>query len=432
MIPGILELTSRTLYGITSRGVNIYLFRPLNQKLGACVVGCSLKDRSQNILGLIDVEKWEEGKLSRGTLVRTIGKCGDFKAEKEALTYLCSKNVWKKFVDINVPEMRPVLEGHTFNVDPPNCKDIDDAITIQGDYVYITIADVAEWMKVNPEIYAKAKNVCQTLYDNGVPIFPLLPIQEQCSLTPNEKRLGLSLKFKWNGSISEISFEETCLVNNESFTYESIYKSEHATKLQQIASYLAKRDVLDSHEWIQELMIFYNCEVAKLLKEKNKGIFRIQDKPEKLEEYKLLGVDEKYFINKSALYSEIPGLHYGIGELYCHSTSPIRRFVDIVNQMVIKNSEIPDYDLNHINQKSADFKKYEREVFFLDCVQQNKRTVNAIILNDHRIWVPEWKRLITHKTTEAPGTRGSLTYSLIMNESTWKRRMLFRFDALKF
>ena len=91
MIPGILELTSRTLYGITSRGVNIYLFRPLNQKLGACVVGCSSKDRSQNILGLIDVEKWEEGKLSRGTLVRTIGKCGDFKAEKEALTYLCSK-----------------------------------------------------------------------------------------------------------------------------------------------------------------------------------------------------------------------------------------------------------------------------------------------------------------------------------------------------
>jgi len=73
-------------------------------------------------------------------------------------------------------------------------------------------------------------------------------------------------------------------------------------------------------------------------------------------------------------------------------------------------------------------KKYERDMFFIAKVMENTRTVQGIVLNDHRVWVPAWKRLITCKNTAKAGSVGNVKYSLFMGESTWKRRMHFRFE----
>jgi hypothetical protein len=50
MIPGVLELSSKTIYGLTAKNVPIYRFRPLNKNLPESLVGCSFKDRSKNII----------------------------------------------------------------------------------------------------------------------------------------------------------------------------------------------------------------------------------------------------------------------------------------------------------------------------------------------------------------------------------------------
>jgi exoribonuclease R len=435
MIPGILQLNSKTIYGFTSRNVPIYRFKPLDTTLPDFLVGCSHRDRTKNMLGLV-----EPSDKQRTNLIRLIGECGNLQYEKEALCLQYSKNTWKKFdkTTINQPlkSTRVHLNGYTFNVDPIGCTDIDDAITIGNDgYIYITIADVGSWMVTNPTLFKKASTIGQTLYENGKVVSPLLPIEEECSLLPGKERLGIALKFKWTGmEIQDTSFEKVSLTNTESFTYDSIYSSTHAALLKEIASHLAKEEINDSHKWIEQFMIFYNCEVAKVLHSKQIGILRSQDEPdiEKLNFYKTFVDDISYLANKSAKYTDASNKvqHWGLGvETYCHATSPIRRFADIVNQLALCEYTMPNYDIEELNRLQKQSKKYERDLFFLEkLLGSESRHVQGIVLNDHRIWVPEWKRIVTCKNDKSSGTTGTLKYSLDMNQVTWKRRMVFRFE----
>uniref|UniRef100_A0A6C0ER20 RNB domain-containing protein n=1 Tax=viral metagenome TaxID=1070528 RepID=A0A6C0ER20_9ZZZZ len=444
MIPGILRLNSKTKYGMTSRNVPIYLFNPLDKKYQPCIVGCSQKDVTSNVLALINVERWEENKLTRGNLIRIIGTCGDLKAEEEALLYQYSSSTWKRFSKetLKIPSFDGYthITGFAFNVDPPGCTDIDDAIIVGDDeYIYIVIADVASWMIENPDIFKKASTIGQTLYNNGRIISPLLPIQDECSLLPDKKRHGIALRFKWNNSeISNLKFMKVSFVNSKSFTYESIYSTKYGSLLKEISSYIAKRDIIDSHEWISELMILYNCEVAKVLVNQKQGLLRTQNAPdiEKFELYTTLGADLEFLANKSALYTHAleGGKHWGLNkEYYCHSTSPIRRFADIVNQMVIREDSILPFDLETINTLATNAKKYERDVFFMNKIlSTSSRVVNGIVLSDHRIWVSSWKRIITCKNSEPLGSSGILKYSLDMDQPSWKRKMVFRFEGINY
>ena len=428
MIPGIIELSSKTIYGFTSRNVPIYRFKPLNTALSDYLVGCSHKDKSRNMLGLV-----QKADTVRTNLIRLIGPCGDIEAEREALLLQYSSNEWKKFdkKTIAYPRVgeRVFLNGVTFNIDPVGCRDIDDVITIGDDgYIYITIADVGSWMNENPSILEKASTIGQTLYEEGRVVSPLLPNEEQYSLLPNQERLGIALKFKWTGSeIIETSFQKVNLVNNRSFTYEEAQTCQYASILKEIASYLGNKELTDSHDWIEQLMIFYNCEAAKLLVDKKQGILRSQEQNENLNTYKILGILE----NKSANYipASNPQPHYGLNkDKYCHATSPIRRFADIINQMVLCDYKIIDIAFDTLNRLQKQAKKYDRDSFFLNKLLTTvERTIEGIVLNDHRVWVPEWRRIVTCKNDKQPETKGILKYSLDMNQSTWKRRMVFKF-----
>lgn len=435
MIPGILQLNSKTIYGLTSRNVPIYRFKPLNTKLADYLVGCSLKDRSQNMLALV-----QQSEYQRTNLIRIIGPCGNLQAEREALFFQYSSNEWKKFdkskVKFPMEDKRELVKGYTFNIDPQGCIDIDDTITVSEDQtIYITIADVGSWMNVNPDLFDKASKIGQTLYDEGRVISPLLPIQEECSLLPNQQRLGISMKFKWTGSeIQNISFEKVSITNNISLTYEEAQSFQYSNLLKEIASHLAGMTLVDSHDWIEQFMIFYNCEVAKILVQKGEGLLRFQDPLdiEKLNEYKSIGVNELFLANKSAKYisASDPKPHWGLNkEYYCHATSPIRRFADIVSQMVLCDYLIPGYSINELNELQQQAKKYERDNFFLkQILGTDCRNVVGIVLSDHRVWIPSWKKIITCNNSSKPGTVGQLKYSLDMNQPNWKRRMVFRFE----
>jgi hypothetical protein len=98
------------------------------------------------------------------------------------------------------------------------------------------------------------------------------------------------------------------------------------------------------------------------------------------------------------------------------------------NQPVLKNETPPDVDIDMLNERSKDLKQFARDVFFIRQIQSNKRCVSAITLNDHRVWVSQWQRIVTCKNSYTEGTRGTLYFSLDMNQSTWKRRMVFRFE----
>lgn len=438
MISGILELASRTTYGITSKNVPLYLFRPLNTKLSACIVGCSNTTYKTNVLALVEVPEWSNRHITRGLLNRILGPCGDFEAEQEALVYQYSNTTWKKNLKFNIPSMedRELIQGVSFNIDPNQCVDIDDVFTIGDDgYYYITIADVSEWMKMNPTMYGLAHENGQTLYNNGKVVRPMIPFQTECSLNLQTYRLGVSMRFQIvDDEISGISFKKTLIVNTKSYTYNSIQTSTYASILQWITKILTKKDTVNSYDWVEALMIFYNTEAAKILQNAGQGILRIHEQHdvEKFEKYKRFGVSTEFLAMKSAKYvsaSTLNTYHYGLQtDIYCHATSPIRRFADIVNQYVLKGEDAPDYDIETLNERSIEIKKYNRDSFFLNQLRYTvNRCVCGIVLNDHRVWIPDWKRIVTCRNDFPEGTKGTVYFSLDMTQSTWKKRMVFRF-----
>jgi len=158
---------------------------------------------------------------------------------------------------------------------------------------------------------------------------------------------------------------------------------------------------------------------------------RVHESPN-LEKYKKLGVSADVLAMKSAKY--VPATadntsHWGLNaDVYAHATSPIRRFADIVNQFVLKGEDAPEHDIDKLNERNKEIKKYERDLFFIEKLYTETRNfVEGIALNDHRVWVPEWKRIVTCDNSASEGTVGTLHFCTDMSQSTWKKRMIFAF-----
>ena len=425
MYSGILELTSKVKYGFTSRNVPIYLFRPLNPDFPPCIAGSSHRDISTNVLAIAKIDDWNLTGLTRANIVQILGKCGDYDAERKALlaAYCSVKPPVSPFM-LKTPTStgRILIEGRTFNIDPAGCTDIDDVITINGEEVSITIADVAEWFKLNPNLTVHQG---QTFYMDGKVVRPMLAFENACSLLPGVERPGLSLTFTWrNNQIYNLRFEKSWIKNGTSYSYQNV---PYIPIIQEIASHLAGRPVNDSHEWVEQLMLFYNMEVAKRIEG---GVYRAHDEPdlEKLKKYEAMGLDVRTLAFKSAHYCGEKTPHYGLKlDVYCHASSPIRRYADIVNQAILKGDKPPDFNIQQLNTWERQSKRYERDMFFLEALLHgNTRQVEGIAVSSTRVWVPVWKRMVSCKN-EAEGKRGILHFSLDMNQPTWKKRMVFRF-----
>ena len=392
MYSGILELTSKVKYGFTSRNVPIYLFRPLNPDFPPCIAGSSHRDISTNVLAIAKIDDWNLTGLTRANIVQILGKCGDYDAERKALlaAYCSVKPALSPFMlKTPTPTGRILIEGRTFNIDPAGCTDIDDVITINGEEVSITIADVAEWFKLNPNLTVHQG---QTFYMDGKVVRPMLAFENACSLLPGVERPGLSLTFTWrNNQIYNLRFEKSWIKNGTSYSYQNV---PYIPIIQEIASHLAGRPVNDSHEWVEQLMLFYNMEVAKRIEG---GVYRAHDEPdlEKLKKYEAMGLDVRTLAFKSAHYCGEKTPHYGLKlDVYCHASSPIRRYADIVNQAILKGDKPPDFNIEQLNTWERQSKRYERDMFFLEALLHgNTRQVEGVAVSSTRVWAVSYTHL---------------------------------------
>jgi exoribonuclease R len=434
MISGVLHLTRKTKYGLTSRNVPIYLFRPFDPKQPLFVVGCSQPDTSANLLALVEVADMTQ-RIPRANLIRVLGRCGDWKAEREAIhwTYQPIKQP-KNIATIGLVE--PTMAGrldlrgfHTLHIDPPGCKDVDDCITFWNDACVLTIADVGGWVLQNPQLQSFAQNG-QTLYDNGKAVRPMFPPELSeglFSLLRGHDRYGVSIVYKRG---KEPVMMKTCIRVTHSYTYED------ATQLNTVrewAEYISGNSLGDDpHTWIEALMVAYNVFMANTLVACGHGIFRGHEKPDTqtMERYDVICPDATRLAERAALYQTYQDRtpHYGLDvDVYTHSTSPIRRWADVHNQMVLSSTTPPEM-IDHLNLTSKYAKRHERDLFFLDQLQR-PGAVTGVVLDvtntKSKIWVFEWKRVVHVRNTEyEPGTRVTLSYYLDMNQPTWKTRMV--------
>ena len=436
-VAGVLQLTSKTRYGLTSHNVPMYLFSPLNNVFPQMIVASAHRDLKKNLL--VVAEKMNDDPLPRGQIVDIVGVCGDPMAERKAIHVAYSPDYWTKIPETIEPAFnRAILDVPTINIDPLGCVDIDDCISIWNHEdgstkVAITIADVAEWVRANPWM-SHAQNIGQSLYDGGILARSMFPktLEQKMSLLPGEKRLGYTLFFDWvDNAIWNPHFKEVVIINKKSYTYETCRLATEIPMdtLRAICEHLAgKKPIIDPHDWVAELMIYYNKQMANSLTVIGKGLLRHHSAPdgEKLDKYELLGLNARMFAYASATYEEVGGdiQHWGFQSRYCHGSSPIRRWADVVNQMAMKGMEVPNAkeDCNRL-QKFA--KKHARDLAFLDILQRIPGDIKGIVISPTRIWIHDWDRLITSPNNLVEGTPVNVRYFLDMQRPTWKERLVF-------
>ena len=159
-----------------------------------------------------------------------------------------------------------------------------------------------------------------------------------------------------------------------------------------------------------------------------KGLLRHHTAPdaEKMEKYERLGLNARMFAYAAATYEHAsPKVqHWGFQTRYCHGTSPIRRWADVVNQMAMKGMDVPNAK-EDCNRLQTFAKKHARDLAFLDILQRRPENIQGIVISPTRIWIPDWERLITCANTLPEGSPVTVTYFLDMQRPTWKERMVF-------
>jgi exoribonuclease R len=138
-------------------------------------------------------------------------------------------------------------------------------------------------------------------------------------------------------------------------------------------------DTADTHKWVESLMLLYNSEAAAVLKSAGAGLLRIHDAPGKeiLSKMEGLGLPAKEIAYPAAVYAttDAVGRHWGLQKsVYCHASSPIRRYADVLNQAVLKASlngyTAPENNYKKyavlLNRSDKATKAYERDCHFVE------------------------------------------------------------------
>ncbi len=479
-IGGTLELSSKVRYGLTSRGVPIFRFIPYDKKRSPLAVGCSTRDLFYNVHAIVEAQPNANPKpneLHRANIIQYDVTEQDVLLATYA--YDSRKELRKEFTTdgfLNKPDFTTrtfVKEGFTFHIDPPGCMDADDSFTFQkqdkGWRVWINIADVATWIPEHSPLDCNAQQRSTTFYTpDGAAIAPMLPhvlSEDYASLSQPGPRATLSLTFLWIPGHPPTDFEwkETVTECQARFTYEEAFEEVRTLSEIEALRHLSRQlggDVNDSHTWVEMMMILYNKKAGELLKKANTGILRRHGPPqttklEPLREFLVRDIGLMFLAFESAEYclaNDENTQHFGLEtDAYAYASSPLRRYVDLVNQRAIKNiiqkkptTPLTQELVNEMNRRGKQAKAFNRDLFFSSTLLQQyakAKEANVVPMSQgtvlsrmnakgkYEVYVAAWKRIIKVKSMDffpEPGTRVQISWYEDRTQPRWKERMVFQ------
>jgi len=439
-IVGIIDYLNRIRIGMTPRGVPLYNFHPYDPAYPTMVVASKLKP-TVNMVAIASLEHWNE-KHPRAGIQHVFGAVGDQVAETAALR-----------MGISIPK-RPVeaededniianhIRHHStqswdvvFNIDPAGCMDVDDVMgwrrTTRGTEFFIGIVDISAWVPEDSWLDKEAKQAVQTLYVDGKAVEPMFPpclsTQKASLRADGVRRPVIALLYNIEGDkVLQTEWRLLNIAVSAAYTYESVLDNPSISEvLPALLGIITNQpQSMDPHVWVEQAMILYNTKVAEVLKHAHKGILRRHAGTTNTD-YALLakttGVQELAFLG-SAAGQYVPATtqdthHAGLNlKTYCHATSPLRRYADVVNHRWLKHSVFGFQEpytvtiAEHLNHRSNIIKQFERLIWFLQHLNPDgsiTTTKGIVITYDDekktaKVYVPEWKRTIraTHTTTQ--------------------------------
>jgi ribonuclease R len=389
---------------------------------------------------IVLVNAREKNRSLRGEVTRVIGTSEDPRNVYEALfASIGTSRTFPKKVDEEAEVVahrepagrRDLRHLPTVTIDGADARDFDDAITVErtgdGYKLWVHIADVTHYVEPGSALDKQARYRGNSVYLPGT-VAPMLPRRlsdDVCSLRPHEDRAAVTVEMEVNGEGQAKSFEafRSVIVSDARLTYEGVdaflsgegvverpdlvmtayelsrrlkvraarrgklelggREPEYEIDVEGIPVGAGVRRSTPARELIEELMVLANESVAKMLRRKSGGVFRVHERPDQ-ESLEILGerlaavgmqaeptpenlgtISQmaksdavNYLILRSiprALYSPDDLGHYGLAlKHYTHFTSPIRRYADVLVHRALLDDQPPE-DLaavaSHISER---------------------------------------------------------------------------------
>lgn len=463
---GIVDFLNRTGYGFTSRGVPLYMFHPLDASYPPMIVSSKTKPDT-NMIIVATFEHWDE-KWPRAGICKTLGPVGDKKVERDALFQraLGASCAAAGIADVE-ETYTACVEGYevidwdaVFNIDPEGCVDVDDILfwkkkedktTLFG----IGIADVAAWVAEGSETDKRAAALGQTLYVDGTVHTPMLPTilsADRASLrSDGVARPVLALLFTIrHGKVLGRRWARLMIANKQTYDYKAYplrLNFELRGRIHAFLSAAVGRDVgYDSHNWIEHAMVLYNHAAAVVLQSAGSGILRSHAGTTDTE-YKRIadrtGIKELAWLGSAAgkyIVGTTETAHAGLNlDVYCHCSSPLRRYADLVNQRwlhhLLFGAPRPGVALApaaaHLNVRNAAAKALDRDLWFLEHINTDRITESIGVVVRVRpesltVYVPQWRRLLRAKGEPSLGLGNYTKIRTFCNlrATSWSERVV--------
>lgn len=408
-IVGILLLNNNKKYGFNKKNYAFYLFKPINKNYPEFLVASNNKTK-KNIYVAIEFHKWDiTSKYPIGHIIENIGETNIL--ENQIRCYLYKNNLVYPKIKLNKNINNELVNNNkvynVFSIDPPNCKDIDDCISFNkldnNNYeIGIHITDVSHYIN-NIELFYNKLTTSIYYGKEQINMLPKFLSENMCSLLENNYRKCIStiLIFNNNYELINHKIELTNVYIEKNLSYdeaETIIEKNNSKYIDLIDlwKFMIKYDtsIKDTHELIEKLMVLCNKIIAETLYiyDKEKTILRIHEKNDILlfknkDEILTQHINKKKLNAATYSYynSDLKNTgHSGLNlSLYTHFTSPIRRYIDIINHINIKNVlnkkeliKVDDKMLDNVNKLNKNIKKFTNDYKLIELLNIKKNILN--------------------------------------------------------
>lgn len=382
---GVLQLRGSKTYGRTDNGRLLYKCIPHQKDLPAFLVPYDVKpgfDKSNvNKYVVFRFANWDQ-KHPHGLIVETLGcvnemapfyeyqiHCRDLLHSITRLTHTVHEKLREGAYNDHVAaiqrnETYQIIDktaDYVFTIDPEGSVDLDDGLSIITDpanpnnnIVSVYIANVGIWLE-HLKLWGELSDRVSTIYlpDCKRNMLPSLLSDTWCSLNEKEKSVvfGMDLVFDQYGNmIRDIKprFYNAVIRVRKNFRYEE-QKLLNNAQYQLLAKLSLHIDpaIHDSHDVVALWMTKMNLFCAETLFEHKTGLFRtatildrevgVSSRPQDLSQETARALSMWNNVSGSyQLYDENADLKHAMmdNRKYVQITSPIRRLVDVINQLM--------------------------------------------------------------------------------------------------